>query len=298
MRYEFEQVDVFTNEALAGNPLAVFPEASGLDPARMQKIAREMNLSETTFVTEPTLPDCAARYLIYMPTKELPFAGHPTLGTAYVLARRGYLRDGSNVLNLQARTGKVAVRVEGQTDRPQALYFTCPPTTFGIVLENRKALAEAIGLTESDLLPDAPAQEAGCPVMHFNVGLRSPELVDRVTVRNERFEKLAAGATSDGIYFFAPAGSPDRIYARFIAFSPDGTFEDPATGSAAGPLGLYLQRHDLLTGSVDRLRIEQGTKMGRQSILTLLVGRRENGEASIEVGGSVVPVIRGVLEIP
>ena len=156
MMYRFEQVDVFTKERFAGNPLAVFTDARGLSPDQMQLIAREMNLSETTFVVPSSRPECVARYHIYTPGRELPFAGHPTVGTAYVLARSGRVPASSTSFNLEAKVGAVAVRVEGATSDPEALFFTSPEVIFGPKYENRARIAEALNIAEGDLMPGVP----------------------------------------------------------------------------------------------------------------------------------------------
>jgi trans-2,3-dihydro-3-hydroxyanthranilate isomerase len=131
MDYHFEQVDVFTKRRFAGNPLAVFTDGRALSPSDMQQIAREMNLSETTFIVPPTQPECVAKYYIFTPDQELPFAGHPTVGTAFVLARLNASRSQSGTMNLEAAVGKVAVRLEGRKDDPETVFFTSPPVKFG-----------------------------------------------------------------------------------------------------------------------------------------------------------------------
>src|ERR1700737_3193034 len=152
MQYQFEQVDVFTTKRFEGNPLAVFTDADGLTHDQMQLIAREMNLSETTFVVPSTRPDCIARYHIFTPGQELPFAGHPTLGTAYVLARSGRVPSGATSFNMEAKVGVVPVRIEGTTADPKALFFTSPEVRFGPSYENRARIAEALNVGEDDLL--------------------------------------------------------------------------------------------------------------------------------------------------
>lgn len=298
LAFEFQQVDVFTKQRFAGNPLAVFTDAVGLSCEQMQLIAREMNLSETTFVVPPTRADCVARYHIFTPGQELPFAGHPTVGTAYVLAKIGRLPAGTRVIKLEAKVGAVSVRLEGAPEDPSALFFTSPAVEFGAKFENRARIAEALNLNEVDLLPGAPIELAGCPVLHLNVGVTSPEKVDSVIMNSTLFARLMGNAVSDGVYVFAPAGGANRFYARFLCFENVGIVEDPATGSAASPLGAYLVRYGLASGNDDyQIAIEQGTKMGRQSFITVLVSRRGAAIERIEVGGSVVPVLSGQLRI-
>ena len=154
--YRFVQVDVFTDRVFGGNPLAVFFDGRGLDDALMQQIAREMNLSETVFLFPPSRPDCAAALRIFTPARELPFAGHPTVGTAWVLAAHGMAPKGASRFVLEEKVGPIPVELDGDPARPDFVWMKHPEATFDPVLENRGALARALGLEEADLLPGAP----------------------------------------------------------------------------------------------------------------------------------------------
>jgi trans-2,3-dihydro-3-hydroxyanthranilate isomerase len=296
MDYHFEQVDVFTKRRFAGNPLAVFTDGRALSPSDMQQIAREMNLSETTFVVPPTQPECVAKYYIFTPDKELPFAGHPTVGTAFVLARLNASRSQSDTMNLEAAVGKVAVRLEGRKDDPETVFFTSPPVKFGSRFTDRAGVATALNLREDDLVEGIPIEEAGCPIMHPYVTLRSVTAVDSAVVNPQLFA-TALGQSPSGVYIFSPTPDRNRIYARYFSFTHAGTIEDPATGSAASPLGAYLARYGLLDGEKPEFVIEQGTRMGRQSFLTVSMTCRGAEVEKIEVGGSVVPVLSGTLTL-
>jgi len=296
MEYAFEQVDVFTTKRFEGNPLAVFPDVANLMPETMQLIAREMNLSETTFVLPSTREDCIARYRIFTPGQELPFAGHPTLGTAYVLARSGRVPAGATSFNMEAKVGVVPLRIEGPASDPKTLFFTSPEVRFGPMYENRSQIAAALNVAEDDLLPAAPVEQAGCPVLFLDVGLKTSELVDRVIMNHAAFSRLVGDVESAGVYVFAPAGAENRFYTRMLGFENVGVVEDPATGSAASPLGAYLVRHGLVNGDSEiEITINQGVKMGRPSLLTVRVQRSGSAIKRIEVGGSVVPVLNGTL---
>lgn len=298
MQYHFEQVDVFTDRRFAGNPLAVFTDARGLSGEQMQLIAREMNLSETTFVVPSDKGDCLARYFIYTPGRELPFAGHPTLGTAYVLSRAGGVPPGATSFNLEAKAGIIPISVDADAPSRNAFFFFTPPTVFGSKYENRDRLAEALGVNGSDLLPGAPLEQIGCPVLHLTVGLKSPADVDRVVLNAPLLERLLDGEETDGVYLFAPAASPNRFYCRLLCFDHVGIVEDPATGSAAGPLGAYVVRYGLASGAdVTDIQIDQGVKMGRPSLLRVRVHRDASPSRHVEVGGSAVFVLSGELEI-
>ncbi len=297
MPYRFEQVDVFTDKRFAGNPLAVFTDAAGLTPEQMQLIAREMNLSETTFILPAKRPDCVAYYHIFTPARELPFAGHPTIGTAFVLAREGRVPDGNTPFKLETGVGAVTVRREGEARNPKALFFTSPEVVFGRTYEDRARVAESLALRESDLLPEAPVQQVGCPVFHLHVGVKTPQLVDAVSMNGPMLERVLDDGATDAVYIFAPAG-PGRFYARLLGFERVGIVEDPATGSAASPHGAYAVRYGLVAGGDDiSISIEQGTKMGRQSFLSVRVLRNGQAVRSIEVGGSAVPVLTGELSV-
>jgi len=298
MEYEFEQVDVFTNARFAGNPLAVFTNSSGLTHEQMQLIAREMNLSETTFVVPSKRPECVAYYHIFTPGQELPFAGHPTLGTAYVLARSGRVPAGATSFSMEAKVGAVPLRIEGPASDPRVLFFTSPDVRFGPAYENRAEVAAALNVREDDLLPDAPVQHAGCPVFFLYVALKTPQLVDRILMNHAALSRLMGDVESSGVYAFAPASAKNQFYARMLGFEKVGVVEDPATGSAASPLGAYLVRHELVNGAAEvEITINQGVRMGRPSLLTVLVQRSGSAVKRIDVGGSVVPVLKGTLTV-
>lgn len=297
MQYQFEQVDVFTTKLFAGNPLAVFTDGAGLTRDQMQLIAREMNLSETTFVVPSARPDCVARYHIFTPGQELPFAGHPTLGTAFVLARSGRVPAGTNSFNMETTVGAVPLRMEGPASHPKMLFFTSPEVRLGPAYDDRAAIAAALNVGEGDLLPNAPIQHAGCPVFFLYVGLKTPELVDRVILNHAAFSPLLGNDEASGVYAFAPTGA-NQFYSRMLGFEHVGVVEDPATGSAASPLGAYLVHHELVDGGDDiEIKINQGVKMGRPSLLTVRVRRSGSAVKAIEVGGSVVPVLTGTLTV-
>ncbi|HEV2037070.1 MAG TPA: PhzF family phenazine biosynthesis protein [Candidatus Eremiobacteraceae bacterium] len=299
MTYQFEQVDVFTTQRFAGNPLAVFTDAAGLTREQMQLIAREMNLSETTFVVPTTRADCVARYHIFTPGQEMPFAGHPTLGTAYVLARGGRVPNAARSFQLEAKVGPVAVRIEEKrAGTPSMLFFTSPEVVFGPTYDDRARIAEALNLGESDLLPKAPVEQAGCPVLYLYVGVKTAQHVDQVMLNSLVYSRLLGNAAPDAVYVFAPSGTANRFYARMLCLEKTGLVEDPATGSAASPLGAYLVRHRLISGEDEvEIVIEQGVKMGRRSLLTVRVARSGQAVRRIEVGGSVVPVLKGQLSL-
>ncbi|MBZ5608212.1 MAG: PhzF family phenazine biosynthesis protein [Acidobacteriia bacterium] len=288
----YRVVDVFTKEALLGNPLAVFPNATGLDDATMQKIAKELNLSETVFIGPATRPDCAASVRIFTSTREMPFAGHPTVGASYVLLEIGSVPKDTERFVLEEKIGPVPVRVETNgTGRPK-IWLTTPPISFGRTFD-RALCAKVLGLETADLLDVPPGfVTAGNPGVF--VAVRTKAAVDRAWVDSSALRNLEANQPMPFFLFvFAPVsgGAYSRMFAR------RGMLEDPATGSATGPLAAYMMRHDL-AASADGTQLisEQGTKMGRRSILHILV-HGEQGAEGIEVGGYVTPVIEGVMTV-
>src|SRR5690606_21982193 len=217
--YSFVQVDVFTDRQFGGNPLAVFLDGTGLSDAEMQAIAREMNLSETTFVLPPERDDCVARVRIFTPGRELPFAGHPTVGSAYVLATSGRVPAGATEFALEERVGPVPVRLEGDPSAPTFIWMRHPAATFGPPREGRVQLAAALGLDEADLSPDVPVCVGATGVPSLYVPLRDPATVDRVVVDLPALSAWFGDEELVGTFVFAPipAAGPNRVYSRMIA---------------------------------------------------------------------------------
>lgn len=282
-------VDVFTEKALAGNQLAVVLDGRDMPSDLMQKIAREMNFSETTFILPPDDPSHAARVRIFTPAQELPFAGHPTIGTAWVLLNEGVVDSLGFVL--EEGSGPVPVRGARENGRVK-FWMTHPTLKFGQVFPHAR-VASALGIDESEIVPDVPAQVATTGLPFMFVALRSVSAVDAAVSDRARLSKLLRGKVQ-GVYLFA-ANGPGRLYSRM--FGPDGP-EDPATGSAAGPLGAFAVRYGLVARAPQvSIVSEQGTKMGRQSFLHISLTYDDGGEipSRIEVGGSVMPVLSGTL---
>jgi trans-2,3-dihydro-3-hydroxyanthranilate isomerase len=292
-RYRYRVVDVFTETALEGNPLAVFPDASGIDDGTMQKIARELNLSETVFVVPATRGDCAARIRIFTSTMEMLFAGHPTVGASFVLLDEGLVPKEPGHFLLEEKVGPVAIRVE-PGDRP-LIWLKTPPIKFGKTYD-RAVCARALGLEPADLLEIAPPQlvSAGNPLIF--IAARDKGAVDRAWLDMSGLRSIQpAGEGAVCVFVFAP--TVDGAYSRM--FAPEhGVVEDPATGSATGPLAAFMLRNGLTPRDKgSRFISEQGSKMGRRSLLHVLI-HGENGEDGIEVGGYVTPLVEATMTLP
>jgi len=296
MSYPIHIVDVFTDKALAGNQLAVVLDADDIAEDVMQKIAREMNFSETTFVMRPSRPEHAARVRMFTPGTELPFAGHPTVGTAWVLAMQGRVANGDLEFILEEGVGPVAVRGERHANG-LTFWMTHPPLTYGELFTDRGRIADGVGLQESDLVPDVPLQVASTGNEFLYVAVKDARAVDSTVSDKTRLRKAFPGREAVPTFIFAATGA-DRLYSRMFAPDVIGIDEDPATGSGSGPLGAFAVRYGLIPRAVNvAITSEQGTKMGRQSFIhiRLAYGADKDIPTRIEVGGGVMPVVTGIL---
>jgi trans-2,3-dihydro-3-hydroxyanthranilate isomerase len=291
--YRYVVVDVFTRNPLEGNALAVFPQASKMDDLLMQKIARELNLAETAFVFPATRKDCNVGVRIFTPTREMVFAGHPTIGTAFVLLEEGIVPRQEEHFVLEERVGPVPIRVELGEQRRPLIWLRTPSLEQGRVYD-RRACAEALGLELSDLMDIAPQLvSAGNPTIF--IPLRDKETVDRAFIDTRGLRSIQDGDQEPAcVFVFAPTGG--GAYSRM--FAPEyGVVEDPATGSSTGPLASFMMRHGLVSGAPgSRFISEQGTKMGRRSILYVHV-MGQDGADGIEVGGYVTPVSEATMRL-
>jgi trans-2,3-dihydro-3-hydroxyanthranilate isomerase len=283
--YEFVTVDVFTDRRFGGNPLAVFPEAQGLSDAEMQSLAAEFNLSETTFVLPPVDPAHTARVRIFNRTAEMPFAGHPNVGTGWVLAGRGRAKEG--VLRFEEIAGLVEVKVESDI-----VTIAAPqPLTLGPEMP-AGLLASCVGLATEEILVAAHRPVMASVGNSFVVAEVTPGGLTRAVPDLARFrdahkEFPALGPRRLPLYLYAHDGKGLR--ARM--FSPlSGTVEDAATGSAATPLAALLL--SLTDEQERRYDIVQGVEMGRPSLL-LASARRAADGIRAAVGGGCVPVLKG-----
>lgn len=280
LRYNI--VDVFTDTPLTGNPLAVFTKGDGLSTETMQAIAREMNLSETVFFQRPTSGG-HAKLRIFTPQKELPFAGHPILGSTWVLAGPMEMTE----LRLETGAGLIPIHLERAGDRIHVAFMSQPIPEFSEV-ETPEEYFRALGVEPSDtLLPPVHAQNGP---HHILVDVGSRAVVESLRPDYSRLIQL----TQSGVYAFAwEAGT---AHARYFA-PAFGIPEDPATGSAAGPLGAHLvQEGRVPSGS--QIVVRQGETMARPSLL-LVSSRRENGQLTeVRVGGAAVVIARGELHLP
>lgn len=303
MKYRFFTADVFTEKAFGGNQLAVLPEAQGLDDAQMQQVAREFNFPETVFVfpAEDELHTCKLR--IFTPGHEVPFAGHPTVGTAHVLAsaRLIPLHGEQTRIVFEEKVGPVPVLIQAQGGRPAFCQLTAAqPPEFGPEPPRAEALAAVLSLQPSDLRRDEYAPQmvsAGLPFLI--VPLKDRQAVGRARLNLDAWEREISRLWAPFVYFFAfdPELPGSDIRARMFAPSA-GITEDPATGSAAAAMGGYLGVRNGQADQTLHQRIEQGFEMGRPSLLDIEIEKKGGQIKAIRVGGPSVMVSEGTIEIP
>ena len=282
------QWDVFTSKPLEGNSLAVFFDARGLSDDEMQAIAREMNLSETTFILprDPEIErECGVRVRIFTVQEELPFAGHPTLGTAFAL----HADSGAKEVSLDLNVGKVPVHFEETPGQPAFAEMTQVDPVFGIQ-HDREAVARATGLRADDFDPSLPIETVSTGVLFTVAPLKS-----LATIQKLRVDLLGAGAylerTGGKFLYFVTRETVDpaaRLHARMLFYNG----EDPATGSAAGCAAAWIVAHSVAEPD-HRVLIEQGIEMQRPSRIFVRASRHGNRIVNVRVGGNAVEIMRG-----
>ncbi|HOP16499.1 MAG: PhzF family phenazine biosynthesis protein [Gammaproteobacteria bacterium] len=293
MGYSLYMVDVFAERAFAGNPLAVVMDADGLDGEVMQQIAAEMNFSETTFVMSEPEGDAGYRVRIFTPAREIAFAGHPILGTAWVLRRHlGIESCGQVLLNLPA--SQVVARFEAPAGESEIVWFEAPSMSLGKTVPTDQ-LAAAVGLSTGDIETQTPIQVVSAGTAAMIVPLRSLDALRRSQLDLGAFEPLAAQGFPPLVYLYSRETHHPRndLCARFF-FEAHGVREDPATGNGAAFLGAYLLAHRVYEAPALSLRIEQGHEVRRPSLVMLRAQMSDTGPR-VSIGGHVVATVRGEL---
>jgi trans-2,3-dihydro-3-hydroxyanthranilate isomerase len=302
MRYRYILCDVFTDRLFGGNPLAVLPDARGLSDRRMQQIAREFNFSESTFVLPPESEN-TRKVRIFTPTAEIPFAGHPNVGTAFALAISGDLGplDSPLRVTFEEKAGIVPVSIEIRADGAIACELTAPqPLSLGKELDPAE-VAAAVSLRPEDVSLRAHrprTASVGLPFLML-------ELTDRRALEKARSNAAALdvvasrGVTPDIHMYVRTPGASDGFDVRARMFAPlDGVPEDPATGSANTALAALLASLDPGPDGIFRYRIAQGVEMGRPSVLEARVEKKAGAVISAHIGGTSVRVSEGWIEVP
>ena len=294
--------DVFTDTPFEGNQLAICPEPPrDLSTERMQRIANEMAFSETTFVF-PKEGRGDVRMRIFTPGSELPMAGHPTIGTTFALAAEGLIAGGRREFVFECGVGPIPVELEWNGAELAFVWMTQPLPAFGAEVTARPELATALRLEEQDLV-ELPVEIVSCGVPYLMVPLTTRAAVDRVLIDQRALTAVLKRSRIEGHALFvfttdrAGASADETVYSRMLA--PDiGIPEDPATGSAAGPLGCYLLYHGVVSADQAKAMLSlQGAQMKRPSRLFISIESDDDTITRVRVGGKAVKVAEGTLVV-
>jgi trans-2,3-dihydro-3-hydroxyanthranilate isomerase len=314
--YRYLHYDVFTDRALEGNQLAVFPEPAGLTTDDMQRVTREMNFSECTYIFPAEAPGTDSRMRIFTPGEELPMAGHPTVGSTFALAHEGVIARGRRDFVFGLGVGATPVSIDWKDGAIDFVWMTQKNPEFAGTIADRARFAESIGLAAADLAPTLP-EVVSCGNRFLIAPLVSRDAVDRVEINRPLYAACcaAAGFKELPLLVFSieplePTEPPEpepseplepsepaepAVYSRMVAPGL-GVSEDPATGSAAGPLGCYLFKHRLLPpGRLAHIVNLQGVKMLRPSRLHFSIDGQAGEITRVRVGGRSVLVGEGRL---
>ena len=299
---KFTLVDVFTSRAFGGNQLAVFSDAAGISDAEMQALAHELNFSESTFVTASDVSGAARRVRIFTPAREIPMAGHPTVGTTWVLANHGQIplksARGRLDATLQLGIGPVTVSIESVNAQPEFVWMNHREAEVGAIRGDVERIANALGIEAADIRSDLPIQIVSTGFPFIYVPIRWIDALARCAPNKAALAALFDdGETRLPLYMFvATEQAPFAVRARMFAPHTDNIAEDPATGSAAAPFGAYAAMHGLIKPEPSAtFLIQQGVEMGRPSDIQVEVTRKESGAIGIRIGGRCVIVGEGAM---
>jgi trans-2,3-dihydro-3-hydroxyanthranilate isomerase len=297
----FTLIDVFTSRPFGGNQLAVFTDAAALSAIEMQSLAREMNFSESTFVMPPESAGAVRRVRIFTPMHEMPMAGHPTVGTTWVLATRGDIALGSASVDatLELGIGPVTVTVENSRGKPDFVWMAHREPEFGSKRTDRERVAKALGISAADIRDDLPIQKVSTGFPFTFVPLKTIDALGRCAPNQPALAMLIEpGEQSLAVYMFvANKNESGEFSARSRMFAPfDGVAEDPATGAAAAPFGAYAAEYGLIKPAPSAsFLIHQGVEMGRPSEIRVEVVRKASGALGIRIGGRCAIVGEAVM---
>jgi trans-2,3-dihydro-3-hydroxyanthranilate isomerase len=301
-KLHYKLVDVFTNRAFGGNPLAVFADAGELSVELMQSLAKELNLSETTFVTPARTEHDDFRVRIFTPAAELPMAGHPTVGTAYVLACEGMIEgaETSRQVNFEEGVGTIPVTLSFKDGLPDWIEMQQPRPTFGARVTGVDAVAEMLSLdAEAITATGLPVQVVSCGVPFLYVPVNSLQAIRKIRFRLDVWERTLRDSVPSEVFVFTQEVETPGSSVHSRMFAPAfGIVEDPATGGASGPLGCYLVRHEVLqaTPRVEFIS-EQGFEMNRPSFIKIGIEQEQDEITRVTVSGQCRLMGAGYFEV-
>jgi trans-2,3-dihydro-3-hydroxyanthranilate isomerase len=311
-RFSYVHLDVFTTRSFEGNQLLVFLQPRGLDEAQMHTLTRESNLSECTFVFPPELVGTDHRVRIFTRNGETPFAGHPTIGTAFALAHAGVIKAGTVRTVFGLGVGPTPIDLDWNGSSLRFAWMTQLNPTFGKTVTDTAALASALGLEPAALAEQrAPAQEVNCGSNFFVVPVATRKAVDSAAIDRAKVDAVfaAAGIQRRGIYIFSTEGSdpgsgrgsdPGSDPVAYSRLLPGGGgIEDPATGSAAGPAGCFIAKYGFVPAArVNAIVFQQGVLVRRPSLIHVNVTMTGGEITRVKVGGPAVVVGEGTVTVP
>jgi len=289
----FYIVDVFTEQKYAGNQLAVVRDAAGLSDDQMQNITKEMNYSETTFILSDDQRNGGYDVRIFTPAQEVPFAGHPTLGTAYIIQQE-IIKEQLETIILNLKVGQIPVTFNYKGKDKNVLWMKQIEPAFGQIIEP-EPISEVLGINTSDIDERFPVQEVSTGMFFMIVPLKTLDAVKRAKIARDKYFRLIENRQAKAILVFCPetySQENDLNVRVFVDYY--GIPEDPATGSGNGCLAGYLVKHRYFGKDQIDIRAEQGYEIGRPSLIYLRAKDTE-GQIEISVGGKVVMVARGEL---
>jgi len=287
----FYIVDVFAEEKYAGNQLAVFRETQGLSDIEMQKIAKEMNYSETTFILSEERRNGGYDVRIFTPKEEVPFAGHPTLGTAYVIQQE-IIREPIETVILNLKVGQIPVIINYSEGRADILWMKQIAPTFGQIFDTEQ-ISEVLSIDKGEIDTKFPIQEVSTGLPFIIVPLKTLDALKQAKKNRDKYFELIRNAEAKAILVFCPETYNQendlnvRVFADYY-----GVPEDPATGSGNGCLAGYLVKYHYFGNDRINIQVEQGYEIGRPSLLFLRAEEKE-GEIDVSVGGKVVMIAKG-----
>jgi trans-2,3-dihydro-3-hydroxyanthranilate isomerase len=298
----YSLLDVFTTIPFGGNQLAVFEEDSTLTKEQMQKIAKELNLSETVFIQTAKDPNKTKSLKIFTPQVELPMAGHPTIGAAYILAAKGSVetRIGQNVWTFEEGVGDVQVTVHKNQSGIDRIEMKHPNPVFGDKYEDIGNIAELLTLNLEDINISFPIQTVSTGVPFLFIPIRTLQAMRRINFRTDVWEKFFSNnPNTEHIFAFTTESEKEQSTVHSRMFAPAmGISEDPATGAASGPLGAYLVEHRVIPqieNGAYYIRSEQGIELGRPSFIDIFIRKEEGKYKEVKISGNCVIIGSGQL---
>ncbi len=289
-RYDYVLVDVFTDRPFGGNQLAVFPHAQGLSAAQMQAIGNELNLAETTFVLPPADSLNDFRVRIFTSTLEMPMAGHPTIGTAFVLASQGLIepKGPESTVRFEEKVGLIPVKIKWESGSVVFCQMQQPLPEFGPIFDDVETVARMLSLPLEAIDTSLPLEVVSCGVPYLIIPLQDLAAVEKIRFRPELLHQIQPKIKGGNVYIFTRHAVTDlaQIHSRMFWYENGVFTEDAATGSASGPLGCYLARHKVF-GELPKLELvnEQGFEMNRPSFIHIEIEQSAGQISAVRVGG-------------